>query len=146
MFKQLRRLFIGGLVIGAFSASVLSVTTPTPVSAACGQFLTFPAWYEGLTKGDCKIKEPKEIGGDKDTQLTRYTSRIVLNVVETLLQLVVYIAVGFIIYGGFIYLTSNGREQKITEGRQLILNAVIGLVIAMFAVLVISFVGDSITK
>lgn len=110
------------------------------------RFLTFPPWYRNLTdeSKDCALVSPTALGGKSETQLSRYITQIVLNVVEIMLQLVAYITVGFIIWGGFMYLTSGGNSSKITAARQMIQNAVIGLIISLFAVVAVSFIAGRI--
>jgi len=110
------------------------------------KFLTFPPWYRGLTdeKKDCALISPNKLSKPDDTQLARYITTIGLNVLEIMLQLVAYITVGFIIWGGFVYLTSGGNSSGITGARKMIQNAVIGLVISLFAVVAVSFVAGKI--
>ncbi len=132
------------------SVGFLSTMSPlVPSAAAKGEacnnvrFLTFPAWYRGLADGkvpDCDIKSPGDFGSEFDKGLTTYITIIVLNVVEIMLQLVVYICAGFIIWGGFMYLISTGSSDKITSGKKMIQNAVIGLVISLVAVIAVSFI------
>lgn len=136
------------LVLG--SAGIVSTASPlVPSAAAAGncsdsRFLTFPAWYRGLADGtvpDCTIKSPSDFNSsDTGKGLTSYIMIIVLNVLEIMLQLVVYICAGFIIWGGFMYLTSAGSSDGISSGKKMIQNALIGLVISLFAVIAVSFI------
>lgn len=126
-------------------AGFSAVYMPSTANAACGSFLSFPAWYQGITKGpDCELKSPDEMGGPKGERLGKYITRIVLNVVNIMLQAVGYIAVGFIMYGGFTYLTSGGESDRIAAGRKIIMNAVVGLVISFFSVVIVSLVAGNI--
>lgn len=136
------------LVLG--SAGIVSTVGPlVPSAAAAGncndvRLLTFPAWYRGLTKGNvpnCEIISPGDnSSGDFGKDLTGYITIIALNVLEIMLQLVVYICAGFIIWGGFMYLISTGSSDKISSGKKMIQNALIGLVISLFAVIAVSFI------
>ena len=140
------------LVMVLASAGIVSTMSPIlPSAAAAGnggcndtRFLTFPAWYRGLADGSgskCEIKSPADFNsGDFGKGLTTYITIIVLNVVEIMLQLVVYICVGFIIWGGFMYLISAGSSDKISSGKKMIQNAIIGLVISLIAVIAVSFI------
>lgn len=138
---MLKKFFAMSLLVGALMAPVVAAGVATqPVSAATscdkkGSFLTFKPWYYGLTKGDCSIKNPSEVG------LSKFVWTIVLNIVEDIMQLAGYIAVGFIIYGGFLYLTSAGIPDRATAGRKTVLNSVIGLIIAMSAVALVNLVA-----
>ncbi|HEY1085886.1 MAG TPA: hypothetical protein VGE34_04135 [Candidatus Saccharimonadales bacterium] len=125
------------LVLFTLVAGATAVMPVQPASAACqNSFLTFPAWHKGLTKGDCSIKSPDEVGG-----LSNFIWAIVLNVLNILIQAVAYVSGGFIIWGGFQYLIAAGSSDRVTSARKTIQNAVIGLVISLFAVIVISYVA-----
>jgi hypothetical protein len=95
-----------------------------------------PPWYkyiEGNTvEGKCELifKFPDDVG------------KILLAVVEIILRVGVLVAVGFIIYGGFQYMLSQGEPDRTKNARNTILNAVIGLVIATLATLIVNFVGS----
>lgn len=118
---------------------MVAVATPQTTYAACNAtFITFPAWYNGLTNDNCNIKSPESVGG-----LTTFILIIAMNIIETLMQAVVYIVVGFIIWGGFKYVTAYGESNEIVVARQRILNAVIGLIIAMLALGIVNFIGAS---
>lgn len=123
--------------------STLAVALPqTTLAANCNErLLTFPAWYRGLTDDKtCDIKNPGNMPGGIKT----FIWTIVLNVVELMLQLVGYLAVGFIIYGGFKYMTSAGSADGMTKSRNIIMNAVIGLVISIFSVAIVNMVAGAI--
>jgi uncharacterized membrane protein YjfL (UPF0719 family) len=44
------------------------------------------------------------------------------------------------IYGGFVWLTSAGNEQKVTQGRNILMWAALGLVIIFLAYAIVKFV------
>lgn len=134
------------MLMGIFTAVPLQ--TASAVNPKCeNSFLTFPAWYRGLPSygpnQGCALKGPGDLGGNSSTQLSRYIWIIVLNVLEIMLQAVVYIAAGFIIWGGFMYLISSGQSDRITTARKMIQNAIIGMVISLFAVIAVSFISGS---
>lgn len=45
-----------------------------------------------------------------------------------------------IIYGGILYLTASGNEERVKKARQIIVRAIIGLLIVIFAGAIIQFV------
>lgn len=129
------------LVVGG---SFVAVGSPAPVFAAgCGgSFLTFPTWYRGLDEkkgADCEIKSPTAVGGIRPFIIT-----IIANVIEIALQLVAYISVGFIIYGGYLYMIGTGTADKMVSARKTILNAIIGLVISFFSIAIVNLVAGNI--
>lgn len=118
--------------------------TITRFAAACtpgsgGSFLGFPTWYEyfdGETiAGRCSVKinltNPHDVG------------KILLAVSEILLRLGGLIAVGFVIYGGFRFILSQGEPDKATSARHTIINAVVGLIITILAATIVSFIAGS---
>jgi hypothetical protein len=140
MKKTVRNWLTALLLTTGFGGMVVSTALPQPVYAACNDRLfTFPAWYKGLVKDDCNIKSPNDVGG-----LPTFIWRIALNIIEVMLQLVGYIAVSYIIVGGFKYLTSTGSPDAIVRARKTILNAVIGLIISIFSVAIVNLVSGAI--
>lgn len=135
----MKRIFISLLMMTSLFGGMIAAS-PT-ASAACNtKLLSIPAWYDGLTKGnDCELKSPTEVGG-----IEAYIWKIALNILNIILQLVAYISVGFIIFGGFLYLTSGGEQNRITSGRKIIMNAVIGLVLSFFSVAIVSLIAGNI--
>ncbi len=64
--------------------------------------------------------------------LTSVDPRILLGrIVNIALGFLGVIAVGFIAYAGFIWLTSNGNEEKIETAKKILKNGIIGLVIIL---------------
>lgn len=148
------------LAAGVFSllvaAPVMTVASPvvSPVSAAeCeGRVLGIPPWYRGLTNGiagDCTLKSPGDfaVADDPSTTadessdgLSAFLWKIVLNVVEMVLVAIAYIAAGFIMYGGFLWLAGGARPDMVAKGRKTILNAVVGLIICMGAIAITNLI------
>jgi len=143
--KLLRNITASLLIASAMLFGSLQVTA-TPVSAAgsCVQgFLTFPAWYRGLNVSDtdCNLKSPNDLASPgKDDGLSNYIWKIVLNVIEIVLQLIGYLAVFFIIYGGFRFMTRGDNPSEVEAARKTIMNAVVGLVISIGSVAIVNFV------
>ncbi len=137
---------LGGLFIFMVAAPIAAVATPQPVSAAGGceaRIVGIPPWYRGLTNDnapDCGMKSPDQVGG-----LSTFIWRIVLNIIEMAIVISAYIAVFFIIYGGFLYMTGGALPGQIESARKTIFNAVIGLVICMGAIAIINLVFSIIT-
>ncbi|MCP9465817.1 MAG: pilin [Candidatus Nanosynbacter sp. P5B_S4_bin.39.1] len=131
------------MIIGSFGVSMTFPNTSFAESNECdkkGRILTLKPWYDGLTKGDCSIKD---IGSDADSQ-ANFIWRVVLNIVDDLLQLIGYTTVGYIMYGGFLMMTSNGAPDKAARGRKTIMSAAIGLVIALASVALVNFISSKI--
>lgn len=128
MVRKLARLLA---VIPPLSLLV-STTLPSAANAACNeQLFTFPNWYKGLADSNCNITISK---------LTDFWV-IVLNLLEIGFQLVAYFAVGYIIWGGFKYIKSEGNPSKVGEAKTTILYAVIGLGLALASTAMVSFIS-----
>lgn len=131
------------MIIGSLGVSMTFPNTSFAESNKCdkkGRILTLKPWYDGLTKDDCSIKDP---GSDADSQ-ANFIWKIVLNIVDDLLQLIGYTTVGYIMYGGFLMMTSNGTPDKAAHGRKTIMSAAIGLVIALASVALVNFISSKI--
>ena len=61
--------------------------------------------------------------------------------IEFLLQLVAYLAAGFIIFGGYKYLVSAGSADGMSKAKTTITNAVIGLVLSLMAVAIVNVIS-----
>lgn len=131
------------MIIGSLGVSMTFPNTSFAESNKCdkkGRILTLKPWYDGLTKDDCSIKD---IGSDAGSQ-ANFIWRVVLNIVDDLLQLIGYTTVGYIMYGGFLMMTSNGAPDKAAHGRKTIMSAAIGLVIALASVALVNFISSKI--
>jgi hypothetical protein len=140
MRQKLRNWIAALLFVTTIGGAAFTLATPQTTFAACNdRLLTFPAWFKGLTNDNCDIINPGETKGG----LSGFTWRIALNVVEAGLQLVGYVSVGFIIAGGFKYMTSTGSSDGMAKARTTILNAVIGLGISIFSVAIVNLIAGS---
>ncbi len=141
MIKAIRKILAAAFVVASIGVASPVLSSPVASAGPCVErLLTFPTWYKGLTEmrgGDCVIKSP-------GTDLSGFVWKIVLNIIEIALQLVAYIAVGFIIYGGFQYIVSGESSDGMGKAKTTILNAIIGLVIAIFSVAIVNIAGGAI--
>jgi threonine/homoserine/homoserine lactone efflux protein len=79
-----------------------------------------------------------------ESSLTSWLAILALNIVQILLSVVGYVSLGYIIYGGFKYMTQGDNSSGTAGARKTIQNAVIGLVIAIMSVAIISFISNRI--
>lgn len=71
------------------------------------------------------------------TQDVRQTIGRIINVALSLLGVIVLV---IIIYGGFLWMTAGGNDEKVGEAKQWIFGGIIGLVIILSAYAIASFV------
>lgn len=64
----------------------------------------------------------------------------VFNIIQWVLSILGLMAVTFIIYGGFVWLTAAGNEEKIEKAKKIIGSAVVGLIIVLMAWAIVIFV------
>ncbi len=55
------------------------------------------------------------------------------------------IAVGLIMYAGWIWMTSEGNEEKIEQAKKILTNAIIGLIIIISSFAIVSFILNQLT-
>lgn len=70
----------------------------------------------------------------------------VARIINFILLFLGVIAVALFIYAGFIWMTSNGSEEKIEQAKKILRNAVIGLVIVLSAWGVVTFIMNKLLK
>ncbi|MDB5175778.1 MAG: hypothetical protein JWM81_636 [Candidatus Saccharibacteria bacterium] len=113
----------------------------THVAATCGgggDLLGFPKWYKYLDGVQVNNACTPQISSLTDVWL------IVAAVIEILLRVAALLAIFYVIYGAVTYMISRGEPDKTTNARHTIINAVIGLAIAVISAAVVSFVAGSI--
>ncbi len=106
-----------------------------------GSFFGLPTWY-------------KYLGGqtvtDDATQTTMCSPiftgindvwLIVLAIIDLLLRLAILAAVAFVVAGGIKFMVSQGQPDKIKSALTTLVNALIGLAIAVAAATLVSYVG-----
>ena len=122
-----------------FGAVGMATIPTASVSAAdCGgNILTLKPWYDGLTDDSCNIQSPTS-----DT-MSSFIWHIALNIVDDILQIAGYVAFGFVVFGGFLYMTSTGQPEKATRARKTITYGLIGVVVAMSAVLLVNVIAST---
>lgn len=146
----MKNFLIGLAVVSMLFVSTLSAQVflgPTKVSAAvpdkCAKrILDFPVWYEYLeVNGDCDITGPTN-GGEFDWP--KAVGYVAIALVEIMLRIAGLVAVGFVIYGGFRFIVSQGEPENAKAARETIINAIIGLIITIVAAAVVNFVAKAI--
>ena len=113
---------------------MIGLTIFAKTAEECGArgFLDFPAWYQYLN-----------LSNGCQPQLTNINDfwLVVAAIVEIMIRLSALFAVGLIIFGGIKIITSQGSPEGIKSGRETILNAIIGLILAIIATGAISFIA-----
>ncbi|HOX61114.1 MAG TPA: hypothetical protein PLV72_03860, partial [Candidatus Magasanikbacteria bacterium] len=72
--------------------------------------------------------------GTADIRLT------IARIIRVALGFLGIVAIGMGLYGGFMYMTAGGEEDRVTTGKKIIINSVIGLAIILSAFAIATFV------
>ncbi|MCX6740627.1 MAG: IPT/TIG domain-containing protein [Candidatus Parcubacteria bacterium] len=78
--------------------------------------------------------------GAETTLPTRNLQVVAARIINALLGLLGLIAVVLIIYGGVLYMTAHGEQEKVQKAKKLLIAALIGLVIVIMAFSIANFV------
>lgn len=70
---------------------------------------------------------------------------ILLRLVNWVVWIAGVIAVIYLIYSGILYITAGGDADKATKGRTGVINAVIGIVIIVLALVIVSWVSNAVS-
>jgi len=71
---------------------------------------------------------------------------VVARIINNFLALLGILAIGLIIYAGFLWMTAGGNEEQISKAKKMILNATIGLFIILASFSISAFVINSIQQ
>lgn len=111
-------------------------------AASCDtpNFFGLPAWHEYLKKAYDPVTERCEV---IDFDVGDFPL-IGLALVDIALRIAALVAVGYIIYAGIQFIIAQGEADKTKKARQTIINALIGLVIAIMSAGIVAFIGQEI--
>jgi hypothetical protein len=122
MNRKIFVLLLSILFFCLFGGIILAQTYKEP----SGQF------KEICDKTSCELENPLGTG-EADPRV------IIGQGIRTILGIVGSVALAVFIYGGILWLTSGGNEQRITKGKDVILWATLGLVVIFAAYAIVGF-------
>lgn len=115
-------------------------------------FLGLKAWYDGLVEKDtCRVYSMEEYRLEMNNRgktmseedaIRSYAWTIGLNVASMITGIAGYVAIGMVIWGGFLYMLAQGDVGKVAKGKKTIVNSVIGLVLIMTASIISGAIAD----
>ncbi|GIW62734.1 MAG: hypothetical protein KatS3mg090_0560 [Patescibacteria group bacterium] len=68
---------------------------------------------------------------------------VVSSILNVIFKLVGAAAFVYLVYGGFVILTSSGNPEKISYGKRIIIRSLIGIFIALSAVFIVGLIGQA---
>lgn len=129
------------LIISIFAVGSLITTTPAMAigggidGRGCNYFLGMPSW-------DCNV----DIESIKSTDAIGIgIATIISNILTDLSVIAAYLIVGYIIYGGYLYMLSGGDAAKVSSAKKTLTNAFIGLGITILANVIFTAIRVAIT-
>jgi len=143
---MIKTLILNMTIFITIIASSLSLITPVASAANMYECDTrifgIPVWYQYLG-----IDNSKDNAKDcnVNTNQNNVPALVVLGFIDIALYLAGILAVLMIIWGGYKFILSDGSPDQIAGGRKTILNAVIGLLIAIFSAQIVRFVASKLS-
>ena len=92
--------------------------------------------FLGLTSWDCGVKIVSGDGGESLTNNGIWLITIIAS----------YLVIGYVIYGGYLYMFSSGEASKVAAGKKTLLHAFIGLAIVMSANIIMNTIRFAMLK
>lgn len=119
-----------------FTKNILQITTGicTMVTLCAGKAMALTV-QEGAEAARADGMPEHLVGADG----------VFTHITNTVLYVVGAVSVLMLIWGGFRYIISGGDSKKITDAKNTILYAILGLIIAFFAYAIVNFVLNTIT-
>lgn len=121
----LRRLLLISYLIG--SCAFLVTTVPRQAYAQDNSFLG-------------GIKKVKEIGQEAEIKEFPGPVELIISILAVVATIIAVIALAALIWGGVMYITSLGEEDRIARAKRIILYALIGLFVIGLSALVVNVV------
>ena len=117
-------------------------------AAGCStpNFFKFPSWYTylGSRMEVSSATNRCELRDLTNQEFIQSIPLIFLAFVDIALRIAALVAIGYVIWGGIQFVIAQGESDKTKKARQTVINALIGLVIALVATAVVTFVGSRI--
>jgi hypothetical protein len=154
----MRKMLLVAFTLGLLGFSTLATPIasavpplPTNFAAACPHtgFFGLRPWYHYINDTEhftgCNLDnfqllpEPEkdgQPGKPSDVPL------VLLAIIDDLLRIAGIVALAFVIVGAFKYTTSQGNPEEVASAKSTIVNALLGVGIAVVAVAFVSFLGS----
>lgn len=132
-----RALLILALLVGcSIVPSPVSAASPLTQVGVCtsgvGNFFGFQPWYACL---------PKDDKGNPQVKSLNDLFKVLFPVVESIIKLAMYVAIGMIFFMLFKMATANGNSSSFAQALGGMRDAVVGLIIAMLSVAIVNFIA-----
>ena len=112
-------------ILSSFFLLLLSIMIIHPVLAQDMKEVIGLKYAENLDLPDAEEDDPRDMA---------------VTIIKYLITFLGLIAVGVILYGGFIWMTAAGNDDRLTKAKSIIVAGVIGLIIILAAFAIVNFV------
>lgn len=109
------------MIIATLSVTASLRTESVYAESSCRYLIGMRSW-------DCDVG-----AWNSEDAIAANIRQIIFNVGEAISTVASYLALGFVIYGGYKYMMSSGDPGKIMSGKKILTRAIIGLAITMLA-------------
>ncbi|NUM25910.1 MAG: hypothetical protein HUU49_04860 [Candidatus Buchananbacteria bacterium] len=96
---------------------------------------------EGLSLDEMTKQAAGAAGYSEETNETTF-AKIVGTVVRVFLSLLGVIFISYTVYGGFLWMTAAGNDEKITKAKHIIRDGIIGLIVILSAAGIYYFIAE----
>jgi hypothetical protein len=134
------------LVAISFAAPFLKTAQP---AFACDLYTKTPVtevivpWYKYLEGVDAGGKCRPDLSAS-ELKSGKTVSLVAMAIIELITRIGGLIAAGYIIYGAFQYITSQGEPEGLKGAKDTINNALVGFVIVLLATVIVQFLARTI--
>jgi hypothetical protein len=112
-------------------------------NCAAQNFFDFPVWYKYLHAANrMEINRFTDRCELRGSLVATDFALIGLAFVDIALRLAALVTIGYIIWGGIQFVIAQGEADRTKKARQTIINALIGLIIALIATAMVVFIGS----
>lgn len=126
LFFKFKKLL--ALIVFVFIGSVISLAN---VQAQEGNY--------GLDASASKVSAFSEQIGDYNANFLNTRIGSIIGIALSFIGVIFLI---LMIYAGISWMTASGNQEKVTKAKDLIINAIIGLIIVLAAYAITSFIGN----
>lgn len=108
-----------------------------------GDFLGMLPWWYYLPQSDldtstCSIKHFHFLSGSGHPDLPL----VLMAIVDDVLRIAGVVAVAFVLYGAFQYVSSQGNPEQTAKAQSTVINALVGVAIASVSAIFVNFLGQ----
>ena len=114
------------MLLSLFSISPLIAQQPAYADDSDPEFGC--RYFLGMVSWDCNVSNISS-----QDELKTNTWLIAANVLTDIGIIAAYLVVGYVIYGGYLYMFSSGDPTKVSSGKKTLTNAFIGLAVVILA-------------